>query len=89
MDGSNIRPTQTGRRCDQGIEHGPEIESRAADDLEHVGGGCLLLQRLAELVEQPGVLDRDYCLRTEIRDQFDLLVAERPHLLPVNGDRTD
>ena len=43
----------------QRIEHGLQIEGRAADDLEHVGGGGLLLQRFAQLVEQPGVLDGD------------------------------
>ena len=31
---------------DQRIEHRLQIEGRAADDLEHVGGGGLLLQRL-------------------------------------------
>ena len=41
------------RRLDQRIEHRLQIEGRAADDLEHVGGGGLLLQRLAQLVEQP------------------------------------
>ena len=30
---------------DQRVEHGLQIEGRAADDLEHVGGGGLLLQR--------------------------------------------
>ena len=77
MDGSNIRPTQTGRRCDQGIEHGPEIERRAADDLEDLGGGGLLLQRFAQLVEQPSVLDGDDGLRGEILDQLDLFIGER------------
>ena len=28
------------------IEHGTKVESRAADDLEHVGGGGLLLEDL-------------------------------------------
>jgi hypothetical protein len=28
---------------DERIEHGLQIEGRAADDLEHVGGGGLLL----------------------------------------------
>ena len=32
------------------------------------------------LVEQPHVLDRDHRLVGEGRDQFDLLVGERPHL---------
>ena len=34
---------------DERIEYGLQIEGRAADDLEHVGGGGLLLQRLAQL----------------------------------------
>src|SRR3984893_3402171 len=38
-----------GRRLDQPAKHGLEIECRSADHLEHVGGGGLLLQRLAEL----------------------------------------
>ena len=37
-------------RLDQRIEHGLQIECRAADDLEHVGGGGLLLQQLAQIL---------------------------------------
>ena len=48
---------------DQRIEHRLQIEGRAADDLEHVGGGSLLLQRFAQLVEQAGILDGDHRLR--------------------------
>jgi hypothetical protein len=40
------------RKC---IQHRLQIEGRAADDFEYVGGGGLLLQRFAQLVEQPGV----------------------------------
>ena len=40
-------------------QHRLQIEGRAADDLEHVGGGGLLLQRFAQLVEQARVLDGD------------------------------
>ena len=36
-----------GRRFDKRLQHRLEIEGRAADDLEHVGGGGLLLKRLA------------------------------------------
>ena len=56
--------------------------------LQHLGGRGLLLQRLGQLararlhlVEQPHVLDRDHRLVGEGRDQFDLLVGERPHRL--------
>ena len=58
---------QPRRRLDQRVEHGLQIEGRATDDLEHVGGGGLLLQRFAQLVEQAGVLDGDDGLRGEIR----------------------
>ena len=58
---------------------------RIADDLQHLGRRGLLLQRfgqvvctLAQLVEQPRVLDGDDRLRGEVPDQLDLLVGERP-----------
>jgi hypothetical protein len=37
------------RRLDERVEHRLQIESRTADDLEHVGGGGLLLQRFGEI----------------------------------------
>ena len=40
---------QTCRRLDQRVEHLRQIECRAADDLEHIGGGGLLLQRFRKL----------------------------------------
>src|SRR5262245_18352461 len=69
---------------------------RTADNLEHVGGRGLLLQRfgeiagtLAQLVEQPGVLDSDHRLGGEVLDQLDLLVGERQNLLAVYADCSD
>src|SRR5262245_40699421 len=50
----------------------------AADDLEHVGGRRLLLQRFAQLIKQPGVLDGDHRLVGERGQQLDLLVGELP-----------
>ena len=68
-DNAGIRLAQHGRRTNEGVEHRPQIKSRPADDLEHVGRGGLLLQRLAQVVgaglyfvKQPYVLDRDYRL---------------------------
>ena len=46
MSASHSRPADPAKR----IEHGLQIEGRAADDLEHVGGGGLLLQCLREIV---------------------------------------
>ena len=75
---------------DQRVEHGLQIERRAADHLEHVGGGGLLLQRFcADSLEQPRVLDGDHGLGGEVRDQLDLLVGERAHLLAVDDDGAD
>ena len=62
------------------------------DDLQHLGGRGLLLQRLGQLararlhlVEQPHVLDRDHRLVGEGRDQLDLLVGEWPHGSALSG----
>ena len=88
-DRCHVGFAQPRRRFDQRVEHGLQIERRAADDLEHVGGGGLLLQRFAQFVEQPRVLDGDDGLRGEVRDQLDLLVGERAHLLAVNDDGAD
>ena len=62
MSASQSRAADFSKR----IEHGLQIERRAADDLEHVGGGGLLLQRLPQFVEQPRVLDGDDGLGGEV-----------------------
>ena len=84
--GSHIRIAKAGGRLHERVQHDWQIECRAADDLEHVGGGGLLLQRFTQLVEQPRVLDGDDGLLGEIAHQLDLLVAEGPHLSTVDGD---
>ena len=68
-------------------ENRVEIAGRGADDLENFRGRRLLLQRLAEIVgagpdfpEQPRVFNRDDRLFGEVRDEVDLLVAEKPYL---------
>ena len=78
-------PPRTSRAADSTsvFEHCLKIERRAADDLEHVGGGGLLLQRFAQLAEQPRVLDGDDGLGGEVRHQRNLLVGERAHLWTV------
>src|ERR1700675_1400938 len=71
-------------RGDQGVEHGLQIEGRAADDLEHVGGGSLLVQCLRKVAgsrlnfgEHPHVLNRDHGLIGEGLDESDLALRER------------
>src|SRR5262245_20585977 len=78
--GHHVGLAQPGGGLDQRVEHGFEIERRAADDLEHIGGGGLLLEGLAEFVEQPGVLDRDDGLIREGLDHRELLGGEGSNL---------
>src|SRR6478672_8225391 len=63
-----VRLAQAGGRLDERIEHALQIECRAADHLENLGGGRLLLQRFAQLVEQAGILDGDDSLGGEAGD---------------------
>ena len=55
-------------------DHCLEIEGRPTDDLEHVGGGRLLLQRFTQLGQQPRVLDGDDGLCGEISHQLNLFL---------------
>ena len=48
-----------------------------------------MLQRFAQLVEQPRVLDGDDGLGGEVVDQLDLLVGEGTNFLAVYGECTD
>jgi hypothetical protein len=88
-----ISSTKPRRRFHKCVENGRQVEGRAADDLE-LGGRGLLLQRLtqviralAQLIEQACILDSDNGLSSEVLDQLDLLVGERPYLLAINRDR--
>src|SRR5262249_25238894 len=85
------RLTQPCRICQQGLENGLQFAGRTGDDLQYLGGRSLLLQRLAQivgalaqLVQQPGVLDRDDGLCSEILQQLDLLLGEWTHFLAVD-----
>src|SRR5262245_13944937 len=87
--GHRVGLAQPRRRLDQRVEHSLQVEGRAADDLEHIGGSGLLLQRFAQLVEKPCVLDGDHGLRGEVSDQLDLLVGEGANLLAIDFDGPD
>src|SRR5215472_10514518 len=58
-------------------------------ELEHVGGGGLLLQRFAQFVEKARVLDCDHRLVGEGFDQLDLLFGKRPHRRSLQDDDAD
>jgi hypothetical protein len=78
--------TQARRVLQYGVEHWRQLAGGARNDAEYVGGGGLLLERFAQLVEQPRILDSDDRLGGEILDQLDLLAAEWSCLLPENHD---
>src|SRR6202022_4442916 len=42
-----------------------------------------------QFTEQPRILHRDHRLRREVLQQCDLLVGERPHLLPEGCNSTE
>jgi len=81
--------TQARRVLQYGVEHWRQLAGGARNDAEYVGGGGLLLERFAQLVEQPHVLNCDNRLIRKVLHQLNLLVAKGQHLLPVDADRPD
>ncbi len=75
--------------CQHRLKNRFEISWRTADDAQHIRSRRLLLQRLAQFAEQPGVLDGDHRLGGEVRQQLYVLVGERPNFLPIDGHHTD
>src|SRR6516165_4804301 len=57
VNSGHVGPAESSRRLHQRVQNDLQIEGRAADHLEHVGGGGLLLQRFAQFVKQARVLD--------------------------------
>src|SRR5262249_30988475 len=93
---AKIGLADTNRIRQHGLEHGLKLAGGTADDPEDLRGRRLLLQRLAQLdgaiaqlVHQPGVLDRDDGLLGEARDQRNLLVGEWPDLVAIDGNQSD
>src|SRR3954466_3092429 len=66
-------------------EHRGEVAGRGVDDLQHLGGRGLLLQRLTRFGNETRILDCDDRLRREVLEKCDLLVGERAHLAAVYG----
>src|SRR5262249_32808004 len=92
-DVRDMRFAKARRRLNKRVQHGLQVECRAADDLQHVSGGGLLLKRftqivraLAQLLEQPRVLDGDDSLTGKILDQLDVLLAEGTNLLAIKDN---
>src|SRR6516225_2365825 len=66
------------------VEHWCEVAGRGIDDLQHLRGRSLLLQRFARLGQEPRILHRNHRLRSEVLQQRDLLVGERARFLSVD-----
>jgi hypothetical protein len=88
--------TDTDRILQHALEYRLELAGRGADDLQHVGGGGLLLEgfreiigTLAQLVEQACILDRDDGLIREGLDQRELLVGEGSNIGPPHRDHAN
>src|SRR5215813_9234575 len=71
------------------LEYWLQFAGRAADDLKHVSSRGLLLEGLAQFVEQPRVLDGDDGLSREVCDEFDLLVGKWANFLAIDDDSAD
>src|SRR5215470_2096774 len=87
--GAHIRLAKPGRRLDQRVKYRLQVEGRAADHLENIGGRRLLLQGFAQLIEQARVLDGNNGLGGKILHQLDLLVSEWSHFPAIDAEDTD
>jgi hypothetical protein len=87
-DVTQVGVAQPRRRLDQRVQNGLEVERRTADHLEHVGGGGLLLQRFAQFIEQPRVLDGDNGLVGESLNKFDFPVGVQRDFATIKADYT-
>ena len=88
MSRCDIGAAKPGGRFDHCIHHRLHIGGRAADDVEHIAGRGLVFERFFEVAraglqftEQPRILHRDDRLVSEVLQQRDLFVGERPYFL--------
>src|SRR5262249_692827 len=77
-DDGFIGITELCGRFNKRLQYGLQIKSRTADDLEHIGGGGLLLKGFTKLIEQARILDGNDGLGGEVFDKIDFLLAKRP-----------
>src|SRR6516162_5572191 len=78
--------TKAVRLLQDRVKYWREISGRRIDDLQHLGGGGLPLERLARLGDEARILHRDHSLSGKVFEQRDLLISEGPHLGPGGTD---
>ena len=95
-DIDELRFADAGRVLGNSFEHRRDITRRAGYHTQDIADCGLMLQRLAQvigtlaqLVEQPRILDGDDSLVGEVLHQRDLLIGERPHLGAVDDEGAD
>src|SRR5262249_8508845 len=71
-----------------GLKHWLQFAGRRTDDAQHFRRRRLLVERFAQFVQQPRVLDGDDRLGGEVRYKRDLLFSKWCHLLAINSDCT-
>src|SRR5262249_14555727 len=93
-----INPTNPRRALNDGVQNRLHVRGRAADDTEHLGGCCLMLQglpqfciALLDLLEQPNVLYSDDRLISKSFEKLNLPFSERPYFGPAdhNGSNSE
>src|SRR5256885_1090114 len=81
---AKLRPANASSVLEYGLKYRLQIAWRTGDNLQHLRGRRLLLQRFAQLAKQPRILDGYHSLARKIRHQFNLLIGERLHLLSID-----
>src|SRR4051812_19047211 len=88
-NGALLGVTQPGCRFDQRMQHRLQVERRAADHLQDVGGGGLLLKGFGEIVGalpqfvyEPHGLNRNDSLALKSRDKVELAVTQPLDVCP-------
>jgi len=82
----SAQPHRTFKQC---VEHRNQITGRGIDDLQYLGRRGLLLKRLAQLGQEPRILDGDDRLVGEGAHQLDLPLGERLDPLPGEINRAE
>ena len=95
VDRTRLGAGELRRLGDDGREHGFEIEGRVhrlrylTERAQLADRAAELVGALAQLVEQPRILDGDDGLSGETGDELDLLVGERTDFRAIDRDCTD
>src|SRR5664279_4391939 len=96
QDRGPSRVAQSQRAGGDDVEDRLHLSRRFRNDTKNLSSGRLIFQRLGEVVsalaqlfEQPRVLDGDDGLGSEVRHERNLLVGKGPDLLAENDERAD